>query len=114
LGPLIEAELERKVFEGDGHDVVPLITEQLMASAEFAELGENIVAAVKSAADVLVRIRRLLYCSMPIVLIKNTLMCLICSPEFLPFNRSKSIVVCCPHHLVKLSMVICLALRRPH
>ena len=35
LGPLIEAELERQVFEGDGHNVVPLITEQLMASPEY-------------------------------------------------------------------------------
>ena len=35
LGPLIETELERQVFEGDGHDVVPLITEQLLTSPEY-------------------------------------------------------------------------------
>ncbi|XP_062502154.1 protein broad-minded-like isoform X2 [Corticium candelabrum] len=55
LGPLIETELERQVFEGDGHDVVPLITEQLLTSPEYAELGENIVDAVKSAANVLIQ-----------------------------------------------------------
>eukprot|EP00118_Oscarella_pearsei_P019053 m.199524 g.199524 ORF g.199524 m.199524 type:complete len:1322 (+) comp39573_c1_seq7:174-4139(+) len=53
LGPLIEMELEKQVIEGDGHDIVPLITEKLLVSESVSKLSESITSAVRAAASTL-------------------------------------------------------------
>lgn len=35
IGPLVESRLEESVVEGDGHDTVPLILEEVLASNEW-------------------------------------------------------------------------------
>ncbi|XP_065832871.1 protein broad-minded-like isoform X2 [Oscarella lobularis] len=54
LGSLIEMELEKQVIEGDGHDIVPVITETLLASQRFARLSETITSAVREAANTMI------------------------------------------------------------
>ena len=34
IGPLVESRLEESVVEGDGHDTVPLILDEVLASNE--------------------------------------------------------------------------------
>ena len=36
IGPLVESHLEESVVEGDGHDMVPLILDEVLASNEWA------------------------------------------------------------------------------
>jgi hypothetical protein len=51
IGPLVDLKLETLVFEGDGHEVVPQLMDDIMSSAEYTSLFDTLVTKLRAATD---------------------------------------------------------------